>query len=75
MTMQHKPQPSYGQDGNFKPWEPISNEMRKGLELAAYICRMYGEGEPFAEAILHRGEQIRGMWHMMNEAERDATQA
>lgn len=60
----HKEQPSYGLGGITKPWEPISDEMQKGLELAAYICRMYGNGESFAEAILSKGEQTRGMWWM-----------
>lgn len=63
----YKQQPSYGQDGIIEPWKPISAEMQKGLELAAYICRMYGDGEPFAEAILSRSEQIRGMWWMISE--------
>ena len=67
MTKEHKAQPRYAQDGITKPWEPISNEMKKGLELAAYICNMYGDGEPFAEAILTKGEQIRGMWWMEKE--------
>lgn len=67
MTNEHKAQPSYMQDGITKPWGPISDEMKKGLELAAYICNMYGEGAPFAEAILCKGEQIRGMWWMEKE--------
>ena len=60
----HFPQPSYGQDGITEPWEPISEEMQKGLELAAYICRMYKDGEQWADAILSPGEQIRGRWWM-----------
>ena len=67
MAKLYKEQPSYGQDGITKPWEPISEEMQKGLELAAYICNMYGEGDSFAEAILSKGEQIRGMWWMEKE--------
>jgi hypothetical protein len=65
--MKHKQQPSYGQDGITRPWEPISEEMQKGLELAAYICRMFGEGEIWAEGILCKGEQIRAMWWMEYE--------
>lgn len=68
----HKTQPSYGLDGITEPWEPISAEMQKGLDLAAYICRMYGAGEVWAEAILCRGEQIRGRWWM--EYEQRATE-
>ncbi len=60
----HKEQPSYGQDGITEPWEPMSDDMVKGLELAAYICQMYGEGDIFAEAILCHGEQVRGRWWM-----------
>lgn len=62
-----KEQPSYGLGGITKPWDPVSEEMQRGLELAAYICRMYGDGEAFAEAILSRGEQIRGRWWMEHE--------
>lgn len=69
----HKSQPSYGQDGITKPWEPISEEMQKGLELAAYICRMYGEGEVWADIILSKGEQIRGMWWMEKENDKPAS--
>ena len=65
--MKHKEQPPFECAGITKPWEPISEEMQTGLDLAAYICRMYGTGEPFAEAILSRGEQIRGMWWMEYE--------
>jgi hypothetical protein len=68
----HKSQPSYAQDGIAHPWEPISDEMQKGLALAAYICRMYGEGDVWAETIESRGEQIRGMWWMAHEAKEPA---
>lgn len=63
----HREQPSYGLGGITEPWEPMSEDMKKGLELAAYICRMYGQGEPFAEAILCHGEQVRGRWWMAYE--------
>lgn len=63
----HKPQPSYGQEGITTPWEPISDEMRKGIELAAYICRMYTAGDVWAEAIESHGEQVRGRWFMEYE--------
>ena len=66
--MKHKVQPYYGQDGITKPWEPLSEEMQRGLQLAAYICRMYGSGEEFAQAILSKGEQVRAMWWMEKEA-------
>ncbi len=64
---EHKPQPSYGQNGITSPWGELSPDTKKGLEIAAYICRMYGEGETFAKAILCRGEQISALWHMENE--------
>lgn len=63
----HKAQPSYGQEGITIPWKPISDEMRKGLELAAYICRMYTNGDVWAEAIESHGEQVRGRWWMEKE--------
>jgi hypothetical protein len=65
----HKAQPSYGygQDDITEPWEPLSEEMKSGLELAAYICRMYGEGEVWADTILCHGEQVRGRWWMEYE--------
>ena len=66
--VEHKEQPSYGQDGILSPWEPLSDEMKKGLELAAYICRMYGDGERWAEGILSHGEQVRARWWMEHEA-------
>ena len=59
--MTHKEQPRY------YLYEPISDEMQKGLELAAAICRMYGEGEIWASVILCRGEQIRASWWMEYE--------
>jgi hypothetical protein len=65
--MAHKQQPSYGLGGITTPWNPVSEEMKKGLELAAYICRMYGEGEVWAETILSYGEQVRGRWWMEKE--------
>ncbi len=68
MPAQHKEQPSYGMGGIISPWEPMSDEMKKGLELAAYICRMYGEGERWAEVILLPGEQVRGRWWMAYDA-------
>ena len=63
----HKAQPAY--DGS-PAWDPISEEMQKGLELAAYICGMYGDGDVWAETILNPGEQVRGRWWM--EAERQS---
>lgn len=65
--MLHKEQPSYELDGITQPWEPVSEEMQKGLELAAYICRMYVDGAPWAEVILSGAEQIRGRWWMEYE--------
>jgi hypothetical protein len=65
--VKYKEQPSYGQNGITVPWEPMSLEMIKGLELAAYICRMYGEGGAWAEIILSGGEQTRGRWWMEYE--------
>lgn len=61
-------QPSYGQDGLEEPWKPHSDEFQKGLNLAAYICRMYCDGEIWAETILSKGEQIRGKWWMIKES-------
>lgn len=63
----HRSQPSYGQYGITEPWQPISEEMQKGLELAAYICRMFGEGGIWSETILCHGEQVRGRWWMEYE--------
>lgn len=64
---EHKAQPSYGQDGITSPWEPLPDEVKIGLELAAYICRMYGDGERWAEIILSHGEQVRARWWMGHE--------
>lgn len=63
----HLPQPIYGEQGITEPWEPMSDKMVKGLELAAYICRMYTDGEAWAEIILSHGEQVRGRWWMAYE--------
>jgi hypothetical protein len=63
----YKEQPSFGRDGIFSPWDPMSEEMKKGLELAAYICRMHGNGDSFAEAILSHSEQVRARWWMEKE--------
>ena len=63
----HKAQPAYGQYGITSPWDPLSDDMMKGVQLAAYICRMYGEGERWAEVILSHGEQVRGRWWMEYE--------
>jgi hypothetical protein len=60
----HRKQPHYGQDGITSPWEPLSDEMMRGIELAAYICRMYGGGETWAQAILCHGERVRARWWM-----------
>lgn len=66
--MEHKAQPYYRQDGITEPWEPLSEDMRKGLELAAYICRMYRDGGIWADTILSPGEQVRGRFHMIKDA-------
>ena len=63
----HKCQPSYGQDGITEPWQPMSDEMKAGLELAAYICRMYSQGEAWSDSIMCHGEQVRGRWWMEHE--------
>ena len=68
--MIHKAQPCLNQNGITEPWQPMSTEMLKGLKLAAYICRMYGDGAVWAETIESHGEQVRGRWWM--EAERRA---
>ena len=58
MTKPHKAQPAY--DSTSSAWDPISDDMQKGLELAAYICWMYDDGDVWAEVILSHGEQVRG---------------
>lgn len=62
MVAVHRPQPAYGEGGITSPWAPLSDEMKKGLELAASICRLYGDGERWAEVILSKGEQVRARW-------------
>lgn len=63
----HKAHPSYGLGGITSPWKPISDEMMKGVQLAAYICRMYGDGDIWSETILSGGEQVRALWWMEYE--------
>ena len=63
----NKPKPSYAEMPEL--WDPPSAEMQKGLELAAYICRMYRDGDRWAEAILSRAEQVRARFHMAMEGE------
>jgi hypothetical protein len=67
----YKEQPSYGKDGITSPWNPMSKGMQKGLELAAYICRMYGDGDQWADMILNYGEQVRARWWMEKEKKFD----
>ena len=64
---EHKRAPPYGEGGITSAWEPLSDEMMNGIKLAAFICRMYGEGERWAEVILSHGEQVRGLWWMEHE--------
>jgi hypothetical protein len=68
----HKKQPSFGQDGITTPWDELSPEVQKGLQLAAYIVRMYGDGELWADVILSRGEQERARWWMEHESREKA---
>ena len=63
----HKEIPAFEQGDIKEPWQPISDEMQKGLELAAYICNMYTDGDPWSEVILSKSEQIRGRWWMEHE--------
>lgn len=50
----------------IKSTEPVvlTPDMIKGLELAAYICRMYADGNRWAEAILSKGDQDRALFWM-----------
>lgn len=50
-------------DGKPEAWDELSAEMQRGLELAAAICLMYGDGERWADAILSRAEQIRAKFY------------
>lgn len=68
MSQPHREHPSYGKEGITSPWEPLSAEMQEGLELAAYICSMYIDGDQWAESILSKGEQIRARWWMEYES-------
>lgn len=61
----HKELPAIYQDGIVL--EPLSDDMKKGLELAAFICRMYGDGKVWAETILHYGEQQRARWWIVKQ--------
>lgn len=50
-------------DGKPETWDEPSPEMQRGLELAAAICLLYGDGQRWADAILSRGEQIRARFY------------
>ena len=67
LGIMHKAHPAFEQHGITTPWKPLPDEVKRGLQLAAYICRMYGAGETWAEVILDEGEQIRGLWWMEYE--------
>ncbi len=49
--------------GYRKAWNKLPKKTQEGLELAADICRMYGDGERWADAILSKGEQIRAQFY------------
>jgi hypothetical protein len=40
----------------------LTEEMKYGIILAAWICRSYGEGERWAECIECYGEQVRALY-------------
>jgi hypothetical protein len=64
----HEPQPStrdLEQLGGYFP--ELTKEQKEGIAIAAYICRMYGEGEVWAEAIESYGEQQRARHWMMRK--------
>jgi hypothetical protein len=47
--------------------EPLTPAQLEGIAIAAYICRMYGTGGRFAEAIESHGEQQRARYWMKRE--------
>ena len=61
-TKEHKAQPSADLLVNLKPLNP--GELQ-GIKIAAYICRMYGDGGRWAEAIESYGEQQRARYWML----------
>lgn len=65
--MLHKAQPSMFDIANVGGIDELTAEQKEGLAIAAYICRMYGAGETWAETIESRGEQTRALYWMKKE--------
>lgn len=63
----HKEQPSLYDINKIGGIPELTKEQKEGIEIAAYICRMYSAGEIFAEAIESHGEQIRALYWMKVE--------
>jgi hypothetical protein len=45
----------------------LNEDMKRGIAIAAWICRSYGEGQLWAETIESYGEQVRAMYWMKKE--------
>lgn len=64
----HKPQPSQYDIASVGGLPELTKEQKEGIAIAAYICRMYGDGERWTEVIELHGEQQRARFHMAKEA-------
>lgn len=63
----HKPQPSMADIETINGLPPLTKEQKEGIAIAAYICRMYGNGNIWAETIETHGEQQRARYWMKKE--------
>lgn len=60
----HLQQPSIKDIEEIGGLVDLTDEQCEGLKIAAFICRMYGQGDAFAEAIESHGEQQRARYWM-----------